>query len=129
MDKKNYKTIFGIATILTGIILEAFNIGTSNYLGFASVGTWLIYVGIVSIAMTILQSFKAKEVKADERMYFVANKANRITFLAVIIISFIVMVWDGASKITISYSTFMSYFICAIVLIHLITYKALLNKY
>jgi len=61
MNKISYKTIFGIVMIIAGILFQTFKIGNNYYLGFASVGNWLIYVGLVSIAVTILQSFFKKE--------------------------------------------------------------------
>lgn len=113
----------------SGIILQELNIGNEYYLGFASVGSWLIYVGVLSIIISILQSLIKKEKKVDERMVYLANKANRITFLATIIISFLVMVIDGAIHISMPYSEFMGYFLCLIILFHLIVYKLLLIKY
>jgi hypothetical protein len=61
-------------------------------------------------------------------MYFLANKANRITFLATIMIAFIIMIIDGIKTITVPYGLFMSYFICGITLFHLMTYKILLKN-
>ncbi|MFA5333914.1 MAG: hypothetical protein WC376_05475 [Candidatus Nanoarchaeia archaeon] len=129
MNKITYKTAFGIILIIAGVLFQTFKIGDNYYLGFASVGTWLIYVGLVSIAVTVLQSLFKKERKVDERMHFIANKANKITFLATIILSFVAMLWDGISKITIDYSLFMGYFVCIILLVHVISYKIILNKY
>jgi len=112
LDRLGYKIGFGILMIVLGIVLETYNVGGEDFLGFASVGNWLIYIGFLSIAVMILQSFEKKKRKTDERMYFVANKANRITFLVVIIASFAVIILDGISRITMPYSLFMSYFIC-----------------
>lgn len=128
MDKKNYKIIFGVGMMAFGIILEGLNVGR-EYLGFPSIGSWLIYVGVLSIILSIVQSFVKKEKKIDERMVHLANKANRITFLAVIILSFIVMVVDGIISITLPYGLFMSYFLCFIVFFHLAVYRILLGKY
>ncbi len=129
MDKKNYKIIFGLVLMAAGIIFQALNIGNDYYLGFASVGSWLTYVGVLSIILSIIQSFRKKERKVDERMIYLANKANRITFLAVILVSFIIMVVDGIISIDIPYSLFMSYFLCFIVFFHLAVYRIFLRNY
>ncbi|PIU89170.1 hypothetical protein COZ55_02055 [archaeon CG_4_8_14_3_um_filter_38_5] len=129
LDRLGYKIGFGILMIVLGIVLETYNVGGEDFLGFASVGNWLIYIGFLSIAVMILQSFEKKKRKTDERMYFVANKANRITFLVVIIASFAVIILDGISRITMPYSLFMSYFICGVLVAYLVSYWVLLKKY
>jgi uncharacterized membrane protein len=128
LDKKNYKIIFGVGMMALGIVLEMLNVGV-EYLGFPSVGSWLIYVGVLSIILSIVQSLRKKERKVDERMVHLANKANRITFLAVILVSFAIMVIDGIVSIDIPYSLFMSYFICGITFFHLAVYRIFLRKY
>lgn len=62
-------------------------------------------------------------------MEFVAAKALRITFLSLLITSFITMVIDGIKAITIPYHMFMSYLICGLLIIYLVTYKILLRFY
>jgi len=119
---------FAVILIMTGLLTLHYNIG-NEFLGFSSVGTWLIYVGFIMLAIITLQLISNKKRIVDERMQFIATKAARITFIAIILTAFIIMVVDGIKEITISYSYFMSYFICGIILIYLISYKILLRYY
>jgi uncharacterized membrane protein len=114
---------FAIITIIVGATLSYLNMG-NEFLGFSSVGTWLIYVGFVMLAVITLHN---KKRIVDERMLFVATKASRITFVGIILFAFIVMVIDGVKPIGVAYSIFMSYFICGIVLLYLVSYKILLR--
>ncbi len=121
-----WRYAFAVAVILAGAILSYYNLG-NEFLGFASVGNCLLYIGFVMLAIITLQlKFNRKRI-VDERMQFIATKAGRITFLAIILAAFIVMVLDAINPITISYSYFMSYFICAIVFVYFISYKILLR--
>jgi len=129
--KKNKKQFvwrygFALIVILSGLLLTYFNIG-NEFLGFSSVGTWLLYVGFLMIAIVTLQTLSNKKRIIDERMEYIASKSGRITFLVIILTSFAIMIIDGIKPITISYSYFMSYFICGIVLVYLISYKILLR--
>lgn len=128
-SKLKYNIVFSVALVFIGLILESLRIGSDEFLGFTSLGQWLIYIGFVGIAILIIRSLPRKERKVDERMIFIANKANRITFLVIIMGSFLIMVWDGISKITITYSLFMSYFVCGIIATYVITYKVLLKYF
>jgi uncharacterized membrane protein len=127
-SKEIYRYVFAVAVIIAGIILSYFNIG-KEFLGFNSVGSWLIYIGFIMIAVITLQLFMNKKRVVDERMMFVATKASRITFLGLIIVAFIIMIIDGIKTITIPYSIFMSYLICFLMIIYFISYKILLRKY
>lgn len=119
---------FAVAMLLVGLIANKYNFG-NEFLGFSSVGNWLIYIGFVMIAVVFLQSLVKKKRVVDERMLFVASKASRITFLFIIMFSFVIMIVDGFNKIDMQYSYFMSYFICIIILVYVISYKILLKYY
>jgi len=119
---------FAIILIITGTILSYLNIG-NEFLGFSSVGSWLTYVGFIMLAIVTIQLINNKKRIVDERMHFVATKAARITFTGIILFSFIIMVIDGIKPINIAYSYFMSYLICGIVLLYLISYNILLRFY
>ncbi len=119
---------FASVVILVGVFLSYLNVG-NEFLGFSSVGFWLIYVGIIMLAVTTIQLIFNKKRVVDERMQFVATKAARITFIGIILFAFIIMIADGIKPITLSYSYFMSYFICGIVLLYSISYKILLKYY
>ncbi len=119
---------FAVLLILAGLLTLHYNIG-NEFLGFSSVGTWLIYVGFIMLTVTTLQLVSKKKKIVDERMQFISSKALGITYLSVILIAFIVMIIDGIKPITIPYSYFMSYFACGIILIYAISYKILLRYY
>jgi hypothetical protein len=118
---------FAVFLIIAGLILMYLKIG-EEFLGFSSVGSWLIYVGFVMLAIIILQLISNKKRIVDERMEFIATKAARITFLALIIFAFLIMIIDGIKPITIPYSYFMSYLISGIVFIYFISYQVLLKR-
>ena len=117
---------FALAVIIAGLLLSFFDVG-NEFLGFSSVGMWLTYVGFIMVAVITLQSFFKKKRVVDERMMFVATKASRITFLGIILFSFIIMVFDGIRAITVPYSYFMSYFLSGMVLLYLVSYNVLLK--
>ena len=128
INKKNSVWRYGFAIILifAGLIVSYLNIG-KEFLGFSSVGSWLIYVGFIMLTIVTLQLMSNKKRIVDERMQFVATKAARITFIGIILFAFVIMVIDGIQPINIAYSYFMSYLICGIVLLYLVSYKILLR--
>ncbi|MBN2881251.1 hypothetical protein JXM83_04320 [Candidatus Woesearchaeota archaeon] len=113
-----------IVFIIAGILFNQFNIGT-NFDIMGSVGNWLIYVGFVSLAINVLRTMKSPKKKPDERAYYIGAKANRIVFVAIILVAFFIMVIDGIKPITLSYHLFMSYFVCGIVFTYFIAYSIL----
>lgn len=121
------RSIFAFAIIIMGLVLEYLNIG-NEFLGFESVGNWLIFVGFIMFAIIILNALNNKKRVVDERMEGIAYKASRITFLFIIISSFIIMVIDGIKPIEISYSMFMSHFMAILLLVYFISYKVI-EKY
>lgn len=127
--KKNLIWRYSFATLLiiSGIVLSYLKLG-NEFLGFSSVGLWLIYVGFVMLAIISLQILSKKKRIVDERMEFIAAKASRITFIGIILFAFIIMVIDGIKPLDFEYSYFMSYFICGIVLLYAISYKILLRS-
>jgi uncharacterized membrane protein len=118
---------FGLISLAVGLILNALNIGKDTFLSFGSVGDYLIYIGIIAFIIMLVRSFYPKKRIVDERMLSVAAKANRIVFLAVIFGAFVIMIIDGIRPITMRYSFFMSAFVCAILLVYVVSYKILLK--
>jgi len=113
---------FAVLLIIFGIVLSYFN--TSNeFLGFSSLSLWLIYVGFVMIVIITLQMLFKKKRIVDERMEFIAAKASRITYIFIILFAFVIMIVDGIKAIELPYSYFMSYLICAIMIVYLLAYK------
>lgn len=113
---------FALAVIIAGLVLEHFGPG-NEFLGFASAGIWLIYVGFVMVAVVTLQAVSKKEKLVDERMQKVGYVASRVTFLFIILASFVTMMVDGVNRITVPYHLFLAYAICAIVLVYLVAFK------
>ena len=125
--KKQLSMILGLVIIFLGIIFNYFSIGMNKMFSFASVGNFLVYVGIVSLVIGVLKTVTRKTRKVDERMMAAALQGGRINLVIVLLFAFVVMIIDGISPITIAYSTFISYFIMFIVISNLIVYKLLLK--
>jgi len=121
--------VWGFILILAGLLLNYFNVGNPNFKIFGGIGNWFIYIGFVGLIIaTVRLLSRKKERKIDERMEFVATKALRITFLFLILGTFIVMIIDGVKTINTPYHLFMSYMICLLLIVYFIAYKILLNK-
>lgn len=128
IKKQNFaRYIFAFAIILIGAILEVYSI-RKEFFGFQSVGSWMIYIGFIMLAVITLQIIVNKKRIVDERMTWIAFKASRITFVLLIIGAFIVMIADGIKTITIPYHLFMGYAMSYMMLVYFIAYK-ILEKY
>jgi len=122
--------VFAISSLVTGLLLNYFKIGRSDFSAFGSVGNWLIYIGFFGLIFsTIRLILKPQKRVVDERMVFLASKALKIAFLALVIIAFIVMIIDGIKPITMPYHLFMSYLVCGILVVYVGSYKVLLRFY
>lgn len=115
--------------IVLGLIFNFFEIGKNEFVGFSSVGSWLIYIGFLSIIIITIRVFRTKNKVVDERMIFIANKSMRLTFLALIVFAFGIMILDGIKTIVVPYHLFMAYLICGLMLVYFISYKILLRFY
>lgn len=129
MNKKQAagRYIFAFAIIIAGIIFNYLKLGY-DFLGFESIGTWLIFVGFIMLAVISIQLISNKKRIVDERMEKIAHKAARITFVFIILGAFVVMVIDAINPITIRYSMFMAHMMAWIVLVYFVTYK-ILSRY
>ena len=133
MKNKTRVTIMyflALAWLTLGLLLNHFNLGSSDFQIYGSVGTWLIYLGFIGIIIaTVRLLVPKKERVVDERMEFVAAKSLRIAFLCFFILAFVIMVIDGINSIKTPYHLFMSYLVCVILVIYIIAYKILLRFY
>lgn len=122
-EKKQFvfKLIFSILVLILGVILFII-LGYSELYPFNGVGPFLIYVGILSLALTFLRT-KTKKKLVDERMHFIGYKTNRILTSILFLVLFIVMIYDMIFPITIQYYLAISYFVCFWVLMYFIIYK------
>jgi hypothetical protein len=130
MDEKKavmLKYGFGLLLLILGIIFNAANLGKNEFFGYNSVGTYLIFCGFLIFFILILRSLKKNKKAADEREMFIASKANRLTFVFIVLVAFVIMIMDGIKQISVQYSVFMSYFVCAILMFYFLTYKILLK--
>jgi len=124
-----FEYVFAVSLIALGLLLNSYGIGILNYNPtFGSVGTWLIFMGIVIMFSTTLRVVLRKKAVVDERAEFVSAKAMRITFLALIAGAFIIMLIDGIRPITLPYYLFLSYLLCALSLVYTAAYYVLLNR-
>jgi len=131
-DYKNiiiYKVSFSVLLVILGVILTLLNIGRKDFLGFNSVGKWLIYIGVLMLTVIFLAIGFKKKRKIDERMEKIATESARWTFIFIMFFAFITMIIDGISPITTPYYLFMSYFICGLMIVFLIIYKMMLRIY
>jgi hypothetical protein len=131
LKKSSPKKIAGFVIafifIALGIMMHYLKIGEGPYLGFASVGIWLSYVGFIALTISVVRMFRKKERFIDERMLAIAAKANRIVFLSVIIAAFIIMILDGIKTIMVPLGLFMSYIVMGMMLVYFVSYKILLK--
>lgn len=122
-----WKYSFAVLAIITGMFLNYFNLGR-EFFAYESVGNYLIWVGFLMLVITTIFYLVKREKVIDERMEKIGYKAFRVTFSAIILGAFILMLWDGIQKITLSYQLFMSYLICFILIIYIIAYKLIERK-
>ena len=127
-DRQNMKIIFSIILLVIGVLINTF-IPTKEFFGYSSVGNYLVFCGILILALALLRQFILKPKKFDERMINIMLKATRLTFIIFILAAFAIMIIDGIKPITVSYSVFMSYFVCGILVCYVVTYKIMLKYY
>jgi len=130
MEKKTRRQIsflWAFGMILAGFLLNHFRIGMNEFVGYATVGTYLMYIGILGLVIIAIMPVINRNKIRDERMEFVAAKSLRITFLLIILGAFAVMVLDGIRPIAIPYSMFLAYAIMAVMLAHFVIYRLMLR--
>lgn len=115
---------FALAVIVAGIVINTVLSG-KEFLGFSSVGNWMIYVGIVMLAVITLQLISNKKRLVDERSQFIGMKAARWTYVFIILALFVTMIIDGIRPISTPYAQFMSMLIFGITIVYFVTYKIL----
>lgn len=129
MKKKRRIMKYGFASALLvlGLALNYLNLGANGFSVYGSVGTYLIYMGFMSLVVATLTELWRKDRIVDERMQFVATKALKSTFLCLIAAAFVIIVVDGISPITMPYHLFMSYLVAGMLAAYYILYQALLR--
>ena len=114
---------FGVSLILIGIIFAYLGIGEQTFAGFPNLGVGIIFVGLVSMAITTIKRILRKDKIIDERMDHIGYKASRITTLVLIFVLFSIFIIDGIYEITFRYYLFASFLMCLFVFTYLIAYK------
>ena len=123
------KYIFALLLLISGILLNFFNLGTNQFFSFQSVGNYLIYTSFLLIFIITLSYNRHKDRIIDERHQMIGSLSYKATFITLIIASFIIMIYDGIHKITIAYSQFMSFLICSLLIVYFIAFKYYDKKY
>ncbi len=130
MDEKRFtmRAVFAVILIVAGIIINII-VSPKEFFGYNSVGTYLIFCGMLILALALLRGFVLSPKKIDERMTAIALKSTRLTFVVFILSAFLLMIIDGIKPITLPYSIFLSYFVCFIILCNFVIYKIMLKYY
>ena len=84
-----FKSIWAIGLIIIGILLSLFEIGIEGFLGFPSIGIFLIYIGIIGMVIALIPMISNKKKIIDERAEHIGYKASRVTTIALIITLFL----------------------------------------
>jgi uncharacterized membrane protein len=124
-----FRIVFIIFLIVSGALLNQFNIGTNELFGYSTVGNYLIFIGFVMVLVTTITYFTKREKIIDERMEMLRNKTMTLTFTVFIFAAFALIIWDGIWPITMRYSIFISYAVCTMLLFYGIAYKVLERRY
>ncbi|HNZ60222.1 MAG TPA: hypothetical protein PKH48_02155 [Methanofastidiosum sp.] len=124
-----FRIVFIIFLIVSGALLNQFNIGTNELFGYSTVGNYLIFIGFVMVLVTTITYFTKREKIIDERMEMLRNKTMTLTFTVFIFAAFALIIWDGIWPITMRYSMFISYAVCTMLLFYVIAYKVLERRY
>ncbi len=124
-----FRIVFIIVLIVSGALLNQFNIGTNELFGYSTVGNYLIFIGFVMVLVTTITYFTKREKIIDERMEMLRNKTMTLTFTVFIFAAFALIIWDGIWPITMRYSMFISYAVCTMLLFYVIAYKVLERRY
>lgn len=124
-----FRIVFIIVLIVSGALLNQFNIGTNELFGYSTVGNYLIFIGFVMVLVTTITYFTKREKIIDERMEMLRNKTMTLTFTVFIFAAFALIIWDGIWPITMRYSIFISYAVRTMLLFYVIAYKMLEEKY
>lgn len=127
-DKFKMKAIFAAILIVAGIIINLI-VSPEEFFGYNSVGSYLIFCGMLMLIIVLFRGFVIKPKKADERMTLIALKSTRLTFVIFMLSAFILMIIDGIKPITMPYHTFLSYYVCFILLCSVIIYRIMLKYY
>ncbi len=115
--------IFAFIFLLVGFLFNFLNIGMTPFFNYGTVGSYLIFCGLLFIFVTTIMIFSKKDKIIDERNEKIGYKAMNWVWYTICIGGFIIMIIDGIFKINLSISYFVSYSICLLLIIYFIAYK------
>ena len=75
-----FRIVFITVLIVSGALLNQFNVGTNELFGYSTVGNYLIFIGFVMVLVTTITYFTKREKIIDERMEMLRNKTMTLTF-------------------------------------------------
>lgn len=119
------KYAFAAFLILLGVIFKVFDIGNKEFFSFNSVAFYLMYVGFLMLFIITISNFVKKDKIIDERMEKIGYKSYRLTFFITFMAAFMLMIYDGIVSVQIELSNFVSYAVCFIFIVYVISYKIL----
>ncbi|MCX6710511.1 MAG: hypothetical protein NTZ02_00290 [Candidatus Woesearchaeota archaeon] len=123
------KLAFAILLIALGLVFNALKIGMNEFFSYNSVGNYLIYCGALIVFITSIRFFRTGEKLVDERAEKIGYYATRWTLSAAFLLGFILMIYDGIKPVSIRLSEFISYSICAVLLIYIICYRIVARRF
>jgi len=128
--RKGIKTkyVVAIGIIFIGIIFHLFEIGGNGFVGFPSLGTWIIFTGFITTAIVSMNALSKREKIIDERMEHIGYKASRVTTLLLILALFFTMIIDGIYTISTPYYLYASFLVCFYIFSYLFCYKIIERK-
>lgn len=130
MDKRTiFGYGFGLVVIAAGLLMESLGAGGQDYVMFDSVGLWLVFIGFITLMVATLQKMSGKKKKTDERVEYIGHKASKVTFLVLIMASFIIMIIEGVKPIDLPYHIFMANLVAWVVVVYFIAFKVVEKKH
>ena len=119
---------FGAILVILGVVLNITGVGQGDFFSYNSVGSYLIFVGILVLILATMILFRMKKKIVDERAEKIASKAMAWVWYSIFLGGFVVMILDGIFHFNVILSSFVSYSICMILLVYVIAYKIIERK-
>lgn len=99
--------------------------GTVN----STLGLLLYFIGFAALTVFVVRIIWKKTRNNDERADFIGKKALGLTYLALIIEAFVIIITDGISPIATPYHLVMTYLVVISLVVYLISYRILSKFY
>jgi len=129
MEQRSAKVAFGVLLVASGTVLNLLGIGAREFFTYNSVGQYLVYCGFLLLGIILLKEVTGRKKQIDERMMYVGYRASYIALLSVMVLGFLLMIFDGITPIQEPLHLVISYFICAVLLVYVVAYNLLLLRH